>query len=120
MALVAVKPSSCFLAQRPALGFGRGRQFGVARVVVALPALRRRFPSLRCSVEEGAPEVPEKNPEKPEVAENGVPSEAAAAPVEEFGGWSEVASDEPEPEGSWKAGVSMDPILYFLKIDLAL
>lgn len=71
-----------------------------------------------CSVEEGVFEVFEKNFEKFEVVENGVFFEVVVVFVEEFGGWLEVVFDELEFEGSWKVGVFMDFILYFLKIDL--
>jgi hypothetical protein len=96
---VAVKPlpaSSCFVVQRPGLGFGRARQSSVARI--ALPDLRLRLPSVRCSAEEGEPEVAEKRGvslEKPE--------EEAHSPSEEFGGWS-AAESEQGAGGSWKAG----------------
>lgn len=103
-ALVAVKP----LSLRPALGFGysgRQQQFSL-RTRVAVP--RRRLPPfLRCSAEEKPePEVTEKSEVKPEAAENN----GHSAIEEEFGGWNTVAP-EPESEGSWKAGMSIDPFL---------
>lgn len=117
MAFVTVKPlhaSSCFL-QRPALGLGPsgGRhQFGTARVARPASLRRRLLPSLRCSTEE-KPEVAEKPAEKPPaVAEKSVNGHSMTdSPVEEdFGGWS-VVDAETEPQGNWKVGMFMDPIL---------
>ena len=105
VSFVAVKPLlalSCFVVQRPGLGFGRARQSSVARI--ALPDLRLRLPSVRCSAEEGETDAAE----KPEVTEKrGVglekPEEEAHSPSEEFGGWS-AAESEQGAGGSWKAG----------------
>lgn len=116
MAFVAVKPlpASSFVLQRARLGFGRGRQLSVARV--ALPSLRLRSASVRCSAEEGE-NAKDEVVEKAEVAEKrDVSLEESEGvgdgPTEDFGGWT-AEETEQEPASSWKAG-AFDGVLLCL------
>ena len=100
MAFVAGKPwaaSSC-VVQRPALGFGHALPSSVARV--AVPALRLRLASVRCSAEAGESETPEVVEPRGARLES---EEVAVDSPNEFGGWSAAESEE-ESAGSWKAG----------------
>lgn len=69
---------------------------------------------MRCTAEEDAV-VQHETPEAAEKTEHGdlTSHSVADSPVEEFGGWSEIAF-ESEPESSWKDGVSTNPIFSLL------
>lgn len=106
-AFVAVKPLLPVASLRPALGFGHGGHRLLHRSNLLPVSLRRRaLPSLRCSADEN-PEPADatvKSEEKPEE-----PVKHVGSSIEDFGGWS---PDEPEEEGSWKAGMINEPFFW--------